>query len=164
METHERHSKSLKNEYEAKIVTDIIDRLTRDNHFLSWFKECEDEYPIGVICGYAAQKRLINEKLISFGFENSILSRIKVDTIDSYQGQENVIIILSLVRNNKASKEGQISPGFMAKPNRINVAISRARDNLIIVGAKSNWLAQMSKMRILFLLTMGVPTFSGPSD
>ena len=139
METHERHSKSLKNEYEAKIVTDIIGRLTRDNHFLSWFKECEDEYPIGVICGYAAQKRLINEKLISFGFENSILSRIKVDTIDSYQGQENVIIILSLVRNNKASKEGQISPGFMAKPNRINVAISRARDNLIIVGAKSNW-------------------------
>ena len=138
-ETYERHSKSLKNEYEAKIVTDIIGSLTQNEHFLSWFRRCKDEYPIGIIAGYAAQKRLITEKLISVGTENSILSRIKVDTIDSYQGQENVIIILSLVRNNQASKAGQISPGFMAKPNRINVAISRARDNLIIVGAKSNW-------------------------
>ena len=46
---------------------------------------------------------------------------VKIDTVDSYQGKENRIIILTTVRNNKG-----LRPGFLRSPNRINVAMSRA--------------------------------------
>ena len=59
---------------------------------------------------------------------------VKVDTVDSYQGKENRIIILSTVRNNS-----QQNPGFLRSPNRINVAMSRAMERLIVVGATSMW-------------------------
>ena len=66
-----------------------------------------------------------------------------MDTIDSYQGKENLVVLLSLVRNNadgiKDRGAPTINPGFMAKKNRINVALSRAMDRLVIVGAKAAW-------------------------
>ena len=59
---------------------------------------------------------------------------IKIDTVDSYQGKENRIIIVSLVKNNKDRK-----PGFLKEHNRINVAMSRAMDRLLIVGSVLMW-------------------------
>ena len=59
---------------------------------------------------------------------------MKIDSVDSYQGKENRIIILSLTRHDK-----KYSTGFLHLPNRINVALSRAMDKLIIVGAKAVW-------------------------
>ena len=59
---------------------------------------------------------------------------VKIDTVDSYQGKENRIIILSLTRSDKHQ-----SPGFLRAPNRINVALSRAMDRLLIVGSSQMW-------------------------
>ncbi|TIQ53427.1 MAG: hypothetical protein E5X61_08405, partial [Mesorhizobium sp.] len=66
---------------------------------------------------------------------------IKVDTVDSYQGKENRIVIVSLVRSNE---RGQI--GFLNTENRINVAVSRAMDRLILVGAAAMFRKSSSKL------------------
>src|SRR3546814_19835187 len=58
------------------------------------------EKPIGIICTYAAQRDLIKRRLVASGLDTLIRDACKVDTVDSYQGKENPIVILSLVRNN----------------------------------------------------------------
>lgn len=58
-----------------------------------------------------------------------MLNEMRVTTVDNYQGEENRIILLSLVRNNG---EGNI--GFLKQENRVCVALSRARDGLFIMG------------------------------
>jgi predicted DNA helicase len=76
---------------------------------------------IGVITPYAAQARLLTERLQYEGLE--------IDTVDGFQGREKEAILISLVRSNE---QGQI--GFLADTRRMNVAMTRARRKLIIVG------------------------------
>ena len=94
----------------------------------------EDEPAIGVICMYGEQKRLLRQKFKEVQWEEDFKSLVKIDTVDSYQGKENRIIILSLTRSDKRQ-----SPGFLKAPNRINVALSRAMDRLLIVGSVQMW-------------------------
>lgn len=54
---------------------------------------------------------------------------VRVTCVDSYQGEENVIILLSLVRSNK---KGEL--GFVGRDNRICVALSRAKHGMYVVG------------------------------
>ncbi|MDG4871052.1 C-terminal helicase domain-containing protein, partial [Guyparkeria sp. 1SP6A2] len=61
-------------------------------------------------------------------------SLIRIDTVDSYQGKENRIVILSITRSDTHQ-----SPGFLRSPNRINVGLSRAMDRLVIVGNSEMW-------------------------
>lgn len=135
---------SLQNDAEADVIVSLLKRWSEHEPFLMWLKSRVDgSEPIGVICAYAAQLDLIRRKLQSESLPESFRRAIKVDTIDSYQGKENLIVILSLVRNNADGVRDRgaitINPGFMAKKNRINVALSRAMDRLVIVGAKGAW-------------------------
>jgi len=66
----------------------------------------------------------IKKVLLEKGFND-----VKVQTVDNYQGEENEIVIVSLVRSNKL---GNI--GFVKLENRINVALSRARVGLYVFG------------------------------
>ena len=75
-------------------------------------------------------RQKFNQEIWSDGFKDIV----KIDTVDSYQGKENRIIILSLTRSDKKH-----SPGFLRAPNRINVAMSRAMDRLLIVGNADIW-------------------------
>jgi len=59
---------------------------------------------------------------------------VKIDTVDSYQGKENRIVIVSTVRNHPDG-----SPGFLRSPNRVNVAMSRAMERLFVVGSTRMW-------------------------
>ncbi|XP_036347898.1 NFX1-type zinc finger-containing protein 1-like [Rhagoletis pomonella] len=59
----------------------------------------------------------------------AVLKPMRVTTVDNFQGEENKIILLSLVRNNE---EGNI--GFLKEENRVCVALSRARDGMYIMG------------------------------
>lgn len=78
---------------------------------------------LAVISPYSAQVAMIEE---------NIDKSIRVSTIDSFQGQEKPIIILSLVRSNS---NGQI--GFLKDYRRMNVAMTRAKEKLIIIGDSS---------------------------
>ncbi len=62
-------------------------------------------------------------------FKQKGISDVRITTIDNYQGEENNIILMSLVRSNKQKK-----PGFVADENRICVALSRARNGLYCIG------------------------------
>lgn len=135
---------SLQNDAEADVIVSLLKRWSEHEPFMMWLRSRGDaSEPIGVICAYAAQLDLIRRKLQSESLPAAFRRAIKVDTIDSYQGKENLIVILSLVRNNADGIRDRgamtINPGFMAKKNRINVALSRAMDRLVIVGAKGAW-------------------------
>jgi ATP-dependent RNA/DNA helicase IGHMBP2 len=77
---------------------------------------------IGVITPYRAQVRKLRERLAD-------LPAVEIDSVDGFQGQENEAIIISLVRSNPA---GQI--GFLADTRRTNVALTRARRAVLIIG------------------------------
>jgi ATP-dependent RNA/DNA helicase IGHMBP2 len=76
---------------------------------------------IGVIAPYAAQVRLLREKLPIVGLE--------IDSVDGFQGREKEAIVLSMVRSNP---QGDV--GFLADIRRMNVAVTRARRKLIVLG------------------------------
>lgn len=135
---------SLQNAAEADVIVWLLKRWSEHEPFLGWIKTLPDGFEaIGVICAYAAQLELVRQKLQTESLPEVFRRTVKVDTIDSYQGKENLIVLLSLVRNNadgiKDRGASTINPGFMAKKNRINVALSRAMDRLVIVGAKAGW-------------------------
>lgn len=136
--------KSLENIREAELMMDAIREWDRHEPFREWLEKPRD-YPhvIGIICTYAAQAELVRRKLRACYVSEAMRQAIKIDTVDSYQGKENPIVLLSLVRNNadggKEDGQSTIAPGFMYRPNRINVAISRAMDRLVIVGAANRW-------------------------
>jgi len=94
----------------------------------------DDDRPIGIICAYAEQKYLLQREFSEREWASNFRHLVKIDTVDSYQGKENRIIILSLTRNNDELKRG-----FLESPQRANVSISRAMDRLVIVGATRMW-------------------------
>jgi len=110
--------------------------ITNSNIEDRFDKGSQEESPIGVICMYAEQQKLMIRKINSLAWARTLLEKrlLKIDTVDSYQGKENDIIILSLVRNNKSFTEG-----FVSSENRANVALSRAKEKLFIVGADHMW-------------------------
>src|SRR5205085_10519094 len=76
---------------------------------------------VAVIAPYAAQVRLLRDRLAVPGLE--------VDSVDGFQGREKEVVVLSLVRSNI---DGEI--GFLADVRRTNVALTRARRKLLVVG------------------------------
>ena len=134
---------SVINEYEADVVIKLIHDLTSNSNIESRFeKGAQEESPIGVICMYAEQQKQMIRKINSLSWTRTLLEKrlLKIDTVDSYQGKENDIIILSLVRNNKRFIEG-----FVSSENRANVALSRAKERLFIVGASHMWTERNNK-------------------
>ncbi len=84
---------------------------------------------VGIISPYRAQVQLLRQLIKKKEFFKPFRSLISVNTVDGFQGQERDIILISLVRSNE---EGQI--GFLRDLRRMNVAITRARMKLIILG------------------------------
>ena len=84
---------------------------------------------MGVICGYSGQKVLLNKLFYSRYKDYFTVLNVEIDTVDAFQGRETDIVIYSIVRSNQ---EGNI--GFLSDARRLNVALSRAKELLIIVG------------------------------
>ena len=140
----EESGTSRVNPAEADVIVALLKQGASDKPFVSWaIGKADHAHVIGVICMYAAQRDLVRKKVQAANLSEAFRKTIKIDTVDSYQGKENPIVIVSLVRNNTdgASVGGiaTIKPGFLSKKNRINVATSRAMDRLVIVGAKARW-------------------------
>ena len=87
---------------------------------------------VGIISPYRAQVQLLRRLLKQNEFFKPFRRLISVNTVDGFQGQERDIIVISLVRSND---EGQI--GFLRDLRRMNVAITRARMKLIILGDRN---------------------------
>jgi superfamily I DNA and/or RNA helicase len=89
----------------------------------------EESIDVGVISPYRAQVQYLRQLIRKQEFFKPYRHLISVNTVDGFQGQERDIILISLVRSND---EGQI--GFLRDLRRMNVAITRARMKLIILG------------------------------
>ncbi|MDD9198591.1 MULTISPECIES: AAA domain-containing protein [Aliivibrio] len=135
--------RSIYNDAEADAIVDLLRQIDKDESFInSLFEQVKDgEAAIGVICMYAEQKRILRQKVKKASLSDELMKLLKIDTVDSYQGKENRVIILSVTRS-----EQKQSPGFLKLPNRINVGLSRAMDRLVIVGDKRMWQGKNSQL------------------
>ena len=89
----------------------------------------DERIDVGIISPYRAQVQYLRRLLMKREYFKPFRRLISVNTVDGFQGQERDIIVISLVRSND---EGQI--GFLRDLRRMNVAITRARMKLIILG------------------------------
>lgn len=120
---------SMYNEHEAALVSKFYRHLVRNG---------VPAAAITVLTFYNGQRKKILRALKNDPETASVYNKVK--TVDSYQGEENSIVILSLVRNNASGKIG-----FLDINNRIVVALSRARDGFYIFG-NGNFLAEHNEV------------------
>jgi len=146
-ESRSEDSTSIQNKGEADIVIELLKKIdeayqkNKDfNPRVNKNLRIDERMSIGVICTYGDQAQLIKQKrksnnLTNFkSFNENSDSKLIVSTVDDFQGDERDIIIVSMVRNPR--EPGKSNPGFITAYQRINVAFSRARRLLIIVGNK----------------------------
>jgi len=102
-----------------------------ENYFTKIGKQriLDEHIDVGVISPYRAQIQYLRQLIRKRAFFKPFRHLISVNTVDGFQGQERDIILISLVR---ANEQGQI--GFLKDLRRMNVAITRARMKLIILG------------------------------
>ena len=138
-------SKALYNEKEVEAVKRVLQYLKHSEGFKEYMQYWDDnirseerrnlEKEIGVISFYGQQVKYLNE-VKSFARNNGM--RVKLNTVDKFQGMERNIVIVSTVRSDKyKTAQGIVpndNPGFAKSPERLNVALSRARRLLIVVG------------------------------
>ncbi len=117
---------STYNEEEARLLlqhlSDTVEALGTERIF-------EERLEIGVIAPYRAQTKVLTERFEDFEVLKQVREYITIDTVDAFQGRERDIIYISLVRSNN---EGVI--GFLADERRMNVAMTRAKMRLVMIG------------------------------
>jgi serine/threonine protein kinase/RecA/RadA recombinase len=123
-------SKSSMNEESAQLIPEILEQLNK-------FEKVK-EYSFGIITGYTAQFRLLKKLIDKKKFQGKINSiykwnkheeKLTVSVVDRFQGLERDIVIVDLVKSGAG-----LNLGFLEVPNRINVALSRQKKLLLIVG------------------------------
>lgn len=115
-EDDEGESHSHLNTFEANFVSALCAHLVSCGY---------EESQITVLSPYLGQVRLLKKRIQ----RDPTTQQIAVTAVDNFQGEENDIIVISLVRSNRARQMG-----FLAVENRINVALTRARHGIFIVG------------------------------
>jgi superfamily I DNA and/or RNA helicase len=84
---------------------------------------------------YSGQKAKIEMAVARHTWDSKFRRLVRIDTVDAYQGKENSIVIVSLVRSNRHGEVGHVGSN-----NRCNVALSRAKERLVVVGSASMWM------------------------
>lgn len=109
-------------ELALQTLHDYIERIGKDRILY-------ERLDIGIISPYKGQVHLLRKMLRKDSYWKPLRHLISINTVDGFQGQERDIILISMVRQNE---QGQV--GFLADLRRMNVAITRARMKLIIIG------------------------------
>lgn len=130
---NEESKTNIYNMDEARAIVALLVKIFSEYDKIKHLRDRNTDEPmVGVISMYGGQRRKIVELLKK---ESSLMpywkTQIKVDSVDGYQGKENQIIILSTVRSKY--------PGFLRSEKRVNVAVSRARDLVVIFGSVRLW-------------------------
>ncbi|TID30357.1 hypothetical protein CANINC_001059 [Pichia inconspicua] len=116
-------TQSLFNRVECNIILEIVEDLYRRYPAVDWTAK------IGIISPYKEQVRLLKKTFVD-KYGALITKQIEFNTVDGFQGQEKDIILFSCVR-----AETSTGVGFLADIRRMNVALTRARASLWIVGS-----------------------------
>lgn len=123
-EQKEQRGSSYYNQSEADVIEKLLGQIDKEYPI-----DIEESLSVGIIAGYQAQKLHLRKIIGAHKWTNLNENAIEIDTVDAYQGRERDIIVYSIVRSNPS---GNI--GFLRDARRLNVALSRARKLLIIVG------------------------------
>lgn len=124
-----RRNKSYYNIYEAEYIKRILFMINQN------LLQSGNRRSVGVITFYDAQVKLLEDKLIGSGFFGGLSNiDLRIGSVDRFQGMEEDIVIISFVRNNNLH-----NIGFAKDCRRINVALSRAKQLLVIVGCPENF-------------------------
>ncbi|KAG9013563.1 DEAD-box type RNA helicase [Tulasnella sp. 427] len=152
---------TLINRMEVSIAVALYDRLTKQ-----YSRSGELDGRVGIIAMYRGQMLEIKRQLTD-RFGRSVLSKLDVNTVDGFQGQEKDVIILSCIR----AGPGVTSVGFLADVRRMNVGLTRSRSSLYILGhaatlerSETVWrkIVADAKERDCFLDDTTLATFSTP--
>jgi serine/threonine protein kinase/KaiC/GvpD/RAD55 family RecA-like ATPase len=130
-------SMSLINHAEVEAIMQMLREIEQQTEFSDGLIDemsRTQEPAIGIICMYGDQKKLMRRKFAEQNWPDAFKRLVKIDTVDSYQGKENRIVIISLTRSC-----ADLSSGFLRSSNRVNVALSRAMDRLVVVGDMRMW-------------------------
>lgn len=147
-EPEELSGTSRVNNYEVEAIELVIKLLKKSNGFNAYMdfwknspdkNKIQEEQEIGVISFYGHQVNKLKD--IKRKAKNNHNIPIRLNTVDKFQGMERNIIIVSTVRSNKKIENGVLKSnkdiGFAKSPKRLNVALSRAKRLLIVVGNKN---------------------------
>ncbi|KAG8335747.1 NFX1-type zinc finger-containing protein 1 [Homalodisca vitripennis] len=121
------NSSSKQNTYEADFLIALCQYL-----LLQGYKPDE----ITILATYSGQVWCLRKEKRRLALQNPDWRNVRITAVDNFQGEENRIILLSLVRSNTENRIG-----FLSEENRVCVALSRARDGLYIVGNMDNLTA-----------------------
>ncbi|MHC5772954.1 AAA domain-containing protein [Nostoc sp.] len=118
----EASGSSFDNSCEVRVIIKWLQQLNQVA------QAAQKDYSVAVLSGYAAQLKLLNRSLDT---EQNSLKALKIEcnTVDAFQGREADIVVYSVTRSNKDGKVG-----FLKDEARLNVALSRGRVGLVIVG------------------------------
>jgi hypothetical protein len=119
---------ALRNETEVRVAAHVVRLLD---------ERCPRELSMAVIAMYAEQVERLRQALGRRKFKRSV----KIDTVDSFEGREEDLVVISLVRSNE---RGRI--GFLRVPNRLNVAVSRAKRLVACIGDANTLIAGEESM------------------
>ena len=151
---HEEGSLSYTNPAEAMLTLDTLEAYFNK---VGKSRILDERIDVGIISPYRAQVQLLRRMLRQRPFFKPFRQAITVNTVDGFQGQERDLILISLVRSND---EGRI--GFLNDLRRMNVAITRARMKVIILGDKDTLIRTPFYRRlwdyVQTLRTGGLPT------
>ena len=137
-------SMSLINHAEVDAIMQMLKEIEQQTEFSDGLIDemsRTQEPAIGIICMYGDQKKLMRRKFAEQNWPDAFKRLVKIDTVDSYQGKENRIVIISLTRSC-----ADLSPGFLRSSNRVNVALSRAMDRLVVVGDMRMWAGRNAEL------------------
>ena len=143
-ESSEDGSTSKQNKQEASVIMELLngidhaalELISKGKIRVDKERQIDERPSVGVICTYGDQAGLIKKRrkgLQYKGFSQKDDEKLIISTVDDFQGDERDIILVSMVRN---PRDHRFNAEFVKQFERINVAFSRARKLLIIVGAK----------------------------
>ena len=118
----DQESLSTFNTANADFTLSYLNRVFTENHNI---RDCS----IGIITPYRAQVLLYEKKIRQFEWYKIYKEMITINSVDGFQGQERDVVLIDFVRSND---DGEI--GFLADVRRTNVAMTRARKKVIMVG------------------------------
>ncbi|KAM3617817.1 uncharacterized protein V6R79_011507 [Siganus canaliculatus] len=125
----EANSPSFFNEDEVKVLEMYVEYLLQTAGKMGL-----DISDIGIITPYRKQVQKIREALDIMRKEGQDTSSIKVGSVEEFQGQEKKVILISTVRSSHNDSDEQFNLGFVRNEKRFNVAVTRAKALLIVVG------------------------------
>lgn len=136
---------STYNQYSALVIVNLAKKLLDQNS-----NQINNKNRIAIITLTKNQKALVNQYLKIFFSDKPYKHLIKVDTIDNFQGREEEIVIVDFIRgktkieNTKPYQLPKRNLTFLEEIERINVALSRAKSKLILIGAFEGYLSGLN--------------------